>query len=30
MVNSDFKEEKMIKISLIQTVRENKEILKKT
>ena len=29
MVNSDFKEEKMIKISLIQTVRENKEILKK-
>ena len=29
MVNSDFKEEKMIKISLIQNVRENKEILKK-
>ena len=29
MVSSDFKEEKMIKISLIQTIRENKEILKK-
>ena len=29
MINSDFKEEKMIKISLIQNVRQNKEILKK-
>ena len=29
MVGSDFKEEKMVKISLIQTIRENKEILKK-
>ena len=29
MITSDFKEEKMVKISLIQTIRENKEILKK-